>query len=165
VEIKQRLNRVTQKRRVLLPYGVALRLCSERRPVEAEAFAQTSQDIAVIEEIVSMLWQYNLGPASLIRYTRQAWIGADYDIGLRVTFDTNMSYRASELRLEELQSGLALFTPDLVIIEIKVNERIPYWLTELVAVHNLNLVRMSKYCRSIELAQNLPVLAGRFTLV
>ena len=47
-----------------------------------------------------------------------------------------------------------MFPPDQVVMEIKVNERIPYWLTELVAVHNLTLVRVSKYCRSIELAQN-----------
>jgi hypothetical protein len=41
-------------------------------------------------------------------------------------------------------------------MEIKVNERIPYWLTEMLAAHNLNMTRISKYCRSIELAQNIP---------
>src|SRR5512145_1973519 len=30
VEIKQRLDRVTQKRRVILPYGDAIRLCNDR---------------------------------------------------------------------------------------------------------------------------------------
>jgi hypothetical protein len=41
-------------------------------------------------------------------------------------------------------------------MEIKVNERIPYWLTEMIAAHNLQMVRFSKYCRSIEAAQNMP---------
>lgn len=48
-----------------------------------------------------------------------------------------------------------------VVMEIKVNERMPYWLTELVAAHNLQMVRVSKYCRSIEAAQNTPSLRWR----
>ena len=95
VEIKQRVNRVTQKRRVLLPYREALRLCNERQvPGARPAGSQTR----VIDEIVGMLWQYNLRPASLVRYARQALVGTDYDIGLRVTFDTDLTYRASHLR-------------------------------------------------------------------
>ena len=156
VEIKQRVNKVTQKRRVLLPYREALRLCDERQVPEHDP-----QDAAVIDEIRSMLWQYNLRPASVVRYARQALVGTEYDIGLRVTFDNDLSYRASRLHLHEQQSGLPLFPPGWAVIEIKVNERIPFWLTDLVAVHNLNLVRVSKYCRSIELAQNLGTASWR----
>ena len=161
VEIKQRVSRVTQKRRILLPYREALRLCDERQIPEASSFAQTSHDAEVIDEILSMCWQYNLRPASIVRYARQALIGTDYDIGLRVTFDTDLSYRAGDLELQTDDSGLLLFPPDWTVIEIKVNERIPYWLTELVAVHNLSLVRVSKYCRSVELAQHLAAPAWR----
>ena len=150
VEIKQRLDRVTQKRRVLLPYQAALSLC-DRREIPEHA----PRDAAVMEEIAAMTWQYNLRPASLVRYRRLALVGTDYDIGLRVTFDTDLRYRASQLQLGDQQSDLLLFPPDWTVIEIKVNERIPYWLTELVASHNLNMVRLSKYCRSIELAQNM----------
>lgn len=155
VEIKQRLDRVTQKRRVLLPYRDALRLCSQREIPDHEP-----QYTAVVDEIASMGWQYNLRPASLVSYSRQALVGTDYDIGLRVTFDTGLRYRASQLELDENREGLLLFPPDQTVVEIKANERIPYWLTELVAAHNLSLVRLSKYCRSIELAQNLQLTAG-----
>jgi hypothetical protein len=155
VEIKQRIDRVTQKRRVLLPYASARLLCDERQaPQHAE------QDAGVVGEMLAMTWQYNLRPASLVRYSRQALVGTDYDIGLRVTFDRDLIYRSSpqhpfDLGFEEEQSGMFLFPAHMVIIEIKVNERIPYWLTELVGMHNLQLVRFSKYCRSIELAQNI----------
>jgi SPX domain protein involved in polyphosphate accumulation len=164
VEIKQRLNRVTQKRRVLLPYREALRLCNERQMPDKNSFGHASQDAAVLDEIASMLWQYNLHPASIVSYARQALVGTDYDIGLRVTFDTDLSYRADPLALQEKPSSLLLLPPDWTVVEIKVNERIPYWLTELVAAHNLNLVRVSKYCRSIELAQNLATPAWRLAL-
>ena len=43
-----------------------------------------------------------------------------------------------------------IFHPDLCVLEVKVNERVPYWLTELIARTNLQLVRMSKYCQSVE---------------
>jgi hypothetical protein len=68
------------------------------------------------------------------------------------------------MQLEDIQDGLALFPPDWCVLEIKVNERIPYWLTELVAAHNLNMVRVSKYCRSVELAQHMPVSRGQFVI-
>ncbi len=158
VEIKQRLNRVTQKRRVLLPYAQALRLCDERYIPE-----HAPQDHAVIKEMLGMLVQYDLRATSLVQYARQAFVGTEYDLGLRVTFDTDLAYRSGDSRLEGGE-GLALFPPDRAIIEIKANERIPYWLTELVAQHDLGLVRMSKYCRSIELAYHLPAAVGRLAV-
>jgi len=154
VEIKQRLNRVTQKRRVLLPYREALRLCNERQMPDAGSSPRTWQDVAVLEEIAGMLWRYDLRPASVVSYVRQALVGTEYDMGLRVTFDTELSFRASQLELDSEANGLPLFPPDWTVVEIKVNECIPYWPTKLVGKHNLNLVRDSKYCRSIELAQD-----------
>jgi len=119
----------------------------------------------VIDEIAALLWQYNLHPASLVRYARKALVGTDYDIGLRVTFDNDLAYDAGLFgsfapRLDEARCNLPRFPPEWTIIEIKVNARIPYWLTELVAAHNLNLVRVSKYCRSITLAQGLALPAA-----
>ncbi len=149
VEIKQRVDRVTQKRRVALPLCQALRFCDDR---EMPPF--DPQDRLVIEEIQAFLWHYNLHPTCLVRYNRQALIGSAYDIGLRVTFDTAMSYQTLPLDLRGRACGMAMFPGGWTIMEIKVNERIPYWLTELVAAHNLRMVRVSKYCRSIELAHD-----------
>ena len=151
LEIKQRIDRVTQKRRAILPYSEALRLCNDRQIPD-----YAPNDKAVIEEIYVFLWRYNLRPASNVRYDRQAFIGTDYDIGLRVTFDTSLSFQCHPLHLHEQPSGLPMLPANLVVMEIKVNERIPYWLTEMIAAHNLQLVRISKYCRSIEAAQNMP---------
>ena len=156
VEIKQRLDKVTQKRRVLLPYASALQLCSQRQVPEHEP-----QDEAVIQEIAAFTWQYNLRPTCIVRYRRQALVGCEYDIGLRVTFDTQLTCQAQPLDLQEPTNGLPLFPADTVVMEIKVNERVPYWLTELVAAHNLQLVRISKYCRSIEQSQSIPSRQGQ----
>ena len=157
VEIKQRINRVTQKRRAQMSYADALRLCSQR-----EAPEHNVQDAALVDEVLSMAWQYNLRPSSVVRYQRQAFVGGEYDPGLRVTFDTDLSYRSANLDLAESQTGddLPLFPGDWAVMEIKVNERVPYWLTEVVAEHNLNITRVSKYCKSIELATALELQAN-----
>jgi hypothetical protein len=157
VEIKQRVNRVTQKRRALLSFGEALRLCNDRQIPE---FAP--EDKAVIEEIYVFLWQYNLRPVSIVRYKRQAFIGTAYDLGLRVTFDTSLTFQAHPLHLHDVPHGLPMMPANQVVMEIKVNERIPSWLTGLIADHNLRLERVSKYCRSIEMAQKMPASLRRY---
>ncbi|MBM4431200.1 MAG: polyphosphate polymerase domain-containing protein [Chloroflexi bacterium] len=164
VEIKQRLNRVTQKRRLSLPYREALRLCDERQMPHLDPSRHTAQDADLVEEVADMLWRYDLRPASVVRYARQALVGTDYDLGLRVTFDTHLSYRVHNLELPDGSSGLPLFPADWTVVEVKVNERVPYWLTELVAAHNLSLTRVSKYCRNIELAHNSAQTGWRLVL-
>ncbi|MEW6402252.1 MAG: polyphosphate polymerase domain-containing protein [Chloroflexota bacterium] len=156
VEIKQRVDRVTQKRRAVLTYGDALRLCNDRRLPKC-----SPEDEPVIEEIYAFLWHYNLRPMSIVRYDRHALMGAEYDIGLRVTFDTSLSFQSHCLRLHEEPSALPMLPAHQVVMEIKVNERMPFWLTELIADSNLQIVRVSKYSRSIEAAQNMPSLRWR----
>jgi SPX domain protein involved in polyphosphate accumulation len=145
VEIKQRVASVTQKRRVVLPYAEALYLCNDRQIPE-----HAPGDRAIIEEIYAFVWQYNLRPASIVRYTRQAFVGTDYDVGLRVTFDTVLTVQASPLHLHEPPAGVPILGANWVVMEVKVNERISYWLSELVAAHNFQRTPISKYCRSIE---------------
>jgi hypothetical protein len=96
-------------------------------------------------------WQCDLKPARLVTYACQALVGSDLDITLCGTFDKGPHYRAQNLGLDENDTGMALFHPEWRILEINVNERISYWSTEQVASHNLNRVRMSKNCHSIEL--------------
>ncbi|MFN2195257.1 MAG: polyphosphate polymerase domain-containing protein [Anaerolineales bacterium] len=159
VEIKQRVDRVTQKRRILLPYAEALSLCNDR-----EMPACPSEDTATAEEIYVFLWQYNLQPSSLVRYEREAWVGTEYDPGLRVTFDTELTFQSNNLHIHDQFDGLPMLPAHLVVMEIKVNERIPYWLTDLIAVHNLQITRISKYCCSVEAVQNMPVVSWRSPL-
>ena len=40
-------------------------------------------------------------------------------------------------------------SPDYCIMEVKVNYRVPYWLTELIGKHSLTLRRISKYCATL----------------
>jgi len=149
VEIKQRIDRVTQKRRAILNYGEALRLCNKR---EIPDHAPDDKD--VIDEAYAFVRQYDLRATSIVRYQRQAFIGNDYDIGLRVTFDTNLTGQVNLLSLDKPMAVIPVLPANLVVMEIKANERIPYWLTELVANHNLHIARLSKYCKSLEITRH-----------
>lgn len=147
LEIKQRFDGVIQKRRTVLTYREALRLCNDREILE-----HGPGEAAFLGEAYVYLWQYNLRPVSIVRYDRQAFVGTRYDKGLRVTFDTSLAFEAQQLHLHEQSTGLPMLPANYVVLEIKVDERIPFWLTELIAGHNLQRIGLSKYCRSIEAA-------------
>lgn len=145
-EIKQRINRVTQKRRARLTLRDALAMCDQRLlPPESDPI-----DAAVIEEMLAMVTELGLQPTSIVGYHRRAFIGDDRDAGLRVTFDTSIRGRDVDLALESGSEGLSIVSPNVAVVEVKVNERAPYWLTEMIGRHNMSLVRVSKYCQSIE---------------
>jgi hypothetical protein len=145
VEIKQRVNRVTQKRRVRLAYAEALGLCDGMEPAVYEP-----RDRAVIEEVLVFVQQHALRPTTVVGYVREAYVGREEDGGLRITVDSRVRGRDRDLDLYSGGENRHIIRPELSVVEIKVNERVPYWLTERIAGHNLQLVRMSKYCQSVE---------------
>jgi SPX domain protein involved in polyphosphate accumulation len=147
VEIKQRIDRVTQKRRAVLGYSDARELCDERLVPEVE-----TRDEAVVDEVFELLIRHRLRPTCITTYQREAWIGGEYDPGLRITFDFDLRYRLHDLELDSKHRGKYMFPPHYAVLEIKLNDRAPYWLTHLVARNNLQLTRMSKYCTSLEVA-------------
>lgn len=151
VEIKQRLNRVTQKRRVRLPYLEALRLCGGEHPAGVHA-----RDSALISEILGFVQVLGLRPITVVGYVREAFHGRDEDGGLRITIDSRLRGRDRDLDLNAVGESRFIVHPELSVIELKVNERVPYWLTDLIAKHDLQLVRLSKYCQSIEAFRRVP---------
>jgi len=146
VEIKQRVNKVTQKRRVAMHYRDALELCHGRRHVEMPDPA----DQRVVDEVLMLAGGLDLRPSAITGYQRLAMVGYDTDSGLRITFDTHLRGRTTDLELHSTVPTGSVLDPAMAIVEVKVNERVPYWLTEKVARHNMALIRISKYCTSVE---------------
>jgi hypothetical protein len=151
VEIKQRLNRVTQKRRARLSYDRAVALCAGR-----EIDACEPSDETVVEEVRRLVSEFDLRPTTAVGYIRDALVGREEDAGLRVTFDSRVRARDRDLDLSVDSENRFIIHPDLSVLEVKVNERVPFWLTELIARNNLQLVRISKYCQSIDAFEKAP---------
>ncbi|MCA2211251.1 polyphosphate polymerase domain-containing protein [Jidongwangia harbinensis] len=145
VEIKQRVNRVTQKRRVALPYRSARELCDRRVLVDHDPAQR-----AFVEEVLELVSGLDLRPVAMTGYQREAFVGRDADAGLRVTLDHRVRGRDRDFHLGADAANRLIVPGRLAVAEFKANERVPYWLTDLAARSNLSVVRMSKYCQSVE---------------
>lgn len=156
VEIKQRINKTLQKKRVVMSYSSAEALCGHGESIpEEEGLSATDRDI--VSEIRYLQATLQLRPACVVSYDRRAFDGSDYEDGLRITFDTNLKGRTHDLSL--LSTGIAanqfFVPPAWCVMEIKVNYRVPYWLTEMVGYHRFTLRRISKYCAALEQSKSL----------
>ncbi|MEV4477577.1 polyphosphate polymerase domain-containing protein [Nonomuraea sp. NPDC049504] len=145
VEIKQRVNRVTQKRRVRLPYRDAVALCDGRAMV-----AHGPSERAFLEEVLDLVCRLDLRATAMTGYQRHAYVGRGADVGLRVTFDQRVRGRDRDFHLGADAENRFIVPPGKVIMEVKADEWVPYWLTDLTAERNLQVVRVSKYCQSVE---------------
>ena len=145
VEVKQRVNRTTQKRRASLSYADANRVCGGHEPQVVQ-----DRDTAVVAEVLAMVGEFTLRPTTVVGYVREPFEGRDEETGLRVTIDSRVRGRDRDLDLGLETENRFVVRPDFSIIEVKINERVPYWLTDWIARHNLQLIRMSKYCQAVE---------------
>jgi SPX domain protein involved in polyphosphate accumulation len=148
VEIKQRNNKTLQKKRIVVPYQAALALCGTGEAVALE----TAADHETMQEVQYLASVQQLQPACIVSYDRYALEGSEYDPGLRVTFDTNLKGRTHSLSLLSADQSESYYflPPDWAIMEVKVNVRVPYWLTELIGKYSCTLRRVSKYCSALE---------------
>jgi hypothetical protein len=145
VEIKPRVNRVTQKRRVAMPYGHARLLCDGRQ-MPPHKPGQT----AFLQEVLGLICGLDLRPVAMTGYQREAYVGRDADLGLRVTLDHRVRGRDREFDLGADTENRLIVPASLAVLEVKANDRVPYWLTDLAARTDLSVVRLSKYCQSVE---------------
>ena len=148
LEIKQRLNRALEKRRVQLPHQMTTSL----QHLDRHFDAFSADDRVVLEEVCYLANALQLRPACVVRYRRVALDGDEFDPGLRITFDTELKGRIHDLSL--LSQGWSedkyFVPPTFCIMEVKINHRVPLWLTEILGKHDCVLQRISKYCTALE---------------
>lgn len=145
IEIKQRVNRVTQKRRIALPYGKARLWLDGRQDISCD-----SHHRAFVNEVTTLVGNLDLRPIVTTGYQREAFIGSDADLGLRVTIDHKVHGRDRDFDFASGAQNRFIIPPKLAIVEIKANERVPYWVTDLAARSEMSVVRVSKYCQSVQ---------------
>lgn len=150
-EIKQKHKKVVNKRRMLLPLMEAYRyLYSPGIPLES---FETS-NLQVLKEIHHFRLLYQLQPEMIVSYDRHALHGLD-DADLRVTFDFNLRCRNDDLYLETGPYGEHFIDPNLVVLEVKVNDSVPLWLTRILQDLQCEQRSASKFCTSTELLTDL----------
>ena len=151
VEIKQRINRTTQKRRIALTLREAYALCSG----ELKREWTDAGDAAVAGEVEFLALALQLRPACVIGYLRQAFVGSRYEPGLRITFDYGLWSSSASHGLAEGAMRYSILPPNWMVLEVKADHSIPLWVSNLLARHRVELSRFSKYCTGLKRLQAL----------
>ena len=136
LEIKKKCKGVVSKRRVQLPLKQAMAyIDGGNKPSQGQ----------IMEEIDYALRFYDLPkPAMLIACEREAYFGKE-DPDLRITFDTAIRCRSTNLKMEMGSEGQLLLPQEGVLMEIKTAGAMPLWLAEALDAHSLFPGRFSKY--------------------
>ncbi|NLL16661.1 MAG: polyphosphate polymerase domain-containing protein [Clostridiales bacterium] len=103
-------------------------------------------------KIYSMLVLGCYKPAVIVEYDRMAYAYSEYKT--RITFDT--AVKSSELDLDLYKKDLP-YSPvifDRAILEVKYNEKLPGFLSEILKRYSINNVSVSKYCQGRHFFQN-----------
>ena len=82
-------------------------------------------------------------PSCLIIYDRTAYFEPGGD--LRLTIDRNPRYRTERLNLTDSMEGISLLSPGSTILEVKVQQAMPLWLTAILSQGKIYKGSFSKY--------------------
>jgi hypothetical protein len=146
LEIKQRVGRTLQKRRMRWPLEeVAQTLCTGRIAEEGNPGRDP-----VVREVMFLWRHYNLRPYMAISYGRRAFFSV-FESDLRITFDIRVQYHPRDFDIARpFEVGKYVVDPEQAIMEIKFSDRVPRWLCKLVCRYGLRHIRMSKYCTAVD---------------
>jgi len=149
LEIKQRMNKTVQKRRVYLNISDAYKICTGGHLTAVEINELDEHDIQVIDEVRYIYRTLILRPTVIIAYKRYAFQGSRYDPGLRITFDMMLKYRRTALDLNLNAKNRFFLSPEYSILEVKCNDKVSRWVDFFLSKYNCSLRRVSKYCSGL----------------
>lgn len=140
LEIKKKYQGIVNKRRSALILSDAYDfVASGQLPAE-----RSFQNQQVLREIAYLLQQHDLKPSLYLAYDRLAFFDRE-DRGLRISYDTNIRSRRTDLRLESGDQGDLLLAPGQGLIEIKVAGNMPLWMAHLLSDYQIRPTSFSKY--------------------
>lgn len=152
VEIKQRINRTVQKRRLALPLADGYALCDGTLEPDERQWPD-EDDARVASEVSFLARALHLVPICVVVYQRHAFRGSALEPGLRITFDQGLWCRPANALLTTEGNRCYFERPDHMVLEVKADVAVPMWVVLMLARHQVNLRRLSKYCWAVELLQ------------
>ena len=136
LELKRKANGIVYKRRIRSEIPIVDKFF--------EGKAEICEGGQINREITAFRDYYKtLIPACLIIYDRIAYFEPGGD--LRLTVDSNPRYRTDELDLTTSMEGTSLLDDGYSILEIKVQQAMPMWLTQILSDGRIYKSSFSKY--------------------
>ena len=145
LEIKKKINKIVTKRRVTMTLEQAERYIRTGQRPETTKYI-TNQVLNEIDHFRSM---YDIAPAQYISYQRMAFFGKD-NKDFRLTFDRALTDRRYDLTLSKESYGRLIIPPDRRLMEVKVTDSIPIWLSEKFSELGIYKQSFSKYGRAYQ---------------
>ena len=136
-EIKKKYQGVVYKRRIAMTRDDAYRYI-----LTGELPADLVGNIPV--EIDYMIRRYRLFPKAFISYRRLALVGNN-DPELRITFDSEITSRYDDVRLESDAEGEQLLPEGCHLMEIKIPGALPLWLAHILSEKSIYPHSYSKF--------------------
>ena len=158
LELKRRSSDVIEKTRVCVR--------SDRLRDAAHGLEKLERESAparrFLDDYARRVMSTCAGPTLLVRYQREAYT-SEVDRYARVTFDRNLQFQRvagwtldGERGWTDLDSHLAAEAPrPLVVLEIKCEVVVPWWVCDVIRRNDLKRASVSKYSLGIYLSQRL----------
>lgn len=144
VEIKKKYKKVVYKRRIHVPLKDAISFLEGKAPCP--------QPGQIGNEISYFLSYYKgIAPAMFISYERYS-LASPTDSVLRITFDKNIVWRTTDLDLTKGVYGEKLDLGEGILMEVKIPDAMPLWLSALFDELKIRPTSFSKYGRSYGIA-------------
>ena len=151
VELKRKYDGVVYKRRVGLPEETAMKwMTGSNDPAIMRGLSDESPQVTSEIEYFKNVY-CGLRPVVYLSYDREAYRmkkgrhasegGADF----RVTFDSNICCRESDLTLRSEAYGTGMLEEGMFLMELKCPGAIPLWMTEVLSEERLYKTSFSKY--------------------
>ena len=135
VELKKKYDGVVYKRRITAPAAGAEPFLAG---AGGDAYGQIGREIQWFQSF------HRTQPRVFIAYDRLAFAGKE-DPELRITFDTNLRWRDTDLDLRCGDYGAPIDDADMVLMEIKIPGVCPLWLSRLLSEAEAYPTSFSKY--------------------
>lgn len=136
IELKKKCGGIVYKRRMTAAAHMAEPFLNGLIP--PNHFGQIGREIAWFQNF------HKTSPKVFIAYDRTAFAGTE-DTELRITFDTNMRWRDTDLNLCHGDYGQPIISDDRILMEIKMPGVCPLWLSRLLSEEGIFPVSFSKY--------------------
>ncbi|MBQ2251335.1 MAG: polyphosphate polymerase domain-containing protein, partial [Clostridia bacterium] len=142
-EIKKKYKGIVTKRRAVMRYGEALELIETGKAPKLKKDTYINTQVA--KEIEFMFKRYEgLAPKIFIAYDRMAMFAKD-NPEFRLTFDKNIRTRRENVSLEYGDYGTQLLPEGYYLMEIKISDAVPLWLTSYLSEKKIFMTSFSKY--------------------
>lgn len=152
VELKKKFEKIVYKRRLFLPLFQAeqyLKDVADREAFMPDFCLNTYQERQILKEIKWFTALNKPVPQVMIAYDRLAYFGKK-DMQLRITFDQHIRWRNTDLHLNNGHDGQPLIDKSYILMEVKIPQAMPLWMTSLFTNLGLKQSPFSKYAYCYE---------------